>query len=390
MQGSLVKKFEVVLQQIDDQTAQAYENQIPLLIAFVNEHMVKREDITDFIGHNPLDVLHGDHRHHADFIASQLRLKSAETLVKTIIWVYQSYISRGFSPSYFPIDTRLWLAAVQRCIPAPHHEPITRLYQHILESHRDFLVLSQVPTVAPEIDEQLTTYFRRYFDALLAPNSREAVQVAREYIQTVQDIPIWWERIIWPSMYEIGRLWSNGEITVGQEHMATSITQRIMSLYYPMILELPREKGAIVVTVSPGEFHEIGARMLADMLELNGWDVYYTGANTPRESLLELIEQHQAAYLCISTTIAAHLTRVAQIISSIRTTALSNPVHVIVGGQAYMTDSDTWRDVGADAFIVSASKTVEYLQARYECNGNQPSGDNGQGPGRPRPDLAHS
>jgi methanogenic corrinoid protein MtbC1 len=103
--------------------------------------------------------------------------------------------------------------------------------------------------------------------------------------------------------------------------------------------------------------------MLADMLEMNGWDVYYTGANTPKESLAQLLEQHQARFLCISTTMSFHLEEVADIITTVRSSPLPTPAHIIVGGQAYLNDSELWRSVGADGFVVSASQTVDYLQS---------------------------
>lgn len=35
--------------------------------------------------------------------------------------------------------------------------------------------------------------------------------------------------------------------------------------------------------------HEIGMRMVADFFEMEGWDTYYLGANTPTRSILQTI-----------------------------------------------------------------------------------------------------
>ncbi len=372
MGDSLITVFTRALADIDNQATQAYEQALPLLINAVNDLMSQREDIHDLIGPNADTIMHGNHTNHAYFMLAQFQVKSASTLVQGCIWAYQSYVNRGFSPAYFPIELTVWQQVFASYLDEESARSIGKFYQLLIDSHRDFLFLSQAPATAEPVDEALLDYFRRYLDAILKPSMGDALTVSQEYVQTVWDIPVWWERIISPCMYEIGRLWAKGDITVGQEHMATSITQRVISMFYPLILELPRNKGSVVVAVSPTELHEIGARMVADMLEMHGWDVYYTGANTPKPDLILLIREKQARCLCISTTITSHLAYVRDIIHTVRTQekTFPFPVHVLVGGQAYMNDSMLWQSVGADGFVVSASQSVEYLQALQKTNGN--------------------
>src|SRR5690242_17155384 len=106
---------------------------------------------------------------------------------------------------------------------------------------------------------------RRYLDAILKPNSREALEFTRDIIKSPDDVSFCWQKVIMPAMHQVGDLWAEGKITVGQEHLATSITQRVMSAFYPMILDAPRTKGKIVFVSSPGELHDVGARMIADL-----------------------------------------------------------------------------------------------------------------------------
>jgi methanogenic corrinoid protein MtbC1 len=370
MENSLATQFRNVLTGISAETIESYEHAMTALIDTVNKAMQQREDLGDLIGPNPVELMFENHTNHAHFMLTQLRLKSAKVLLEGIFWAYHTYTNRGFSPNYFPIELATWKTAIMNRIESHHAESIMAVYQLMIDHHRDFLFFSQQPSSPIEIEEALLEYFKRYLEALLVPNMQKAMEVSREYIQTVWDIPNWWERVISPSMYEIGRLWADGEITVGQEHIATSITQRVISMYYPLILELPRTKGAVIVAVSPEELHEIGARMVADMLEMHGWDVYYTGANTPQESLIDLIHSQQAHFLCISTTLPSHLLHVEQIIKKVRAETFEQPVHVLVGGQAYMGDPDLWKTIGADGFVLNASQSVNYLQAHQAANGH--------------------
>jgi methanogenic corrinoid protein MtbC1 len=210
---------------------------------------------------------------------------------------------------------------------------------------------------------ELQTCAQQYLAALLKPDVQAAIQITSAHVKTPAQIETWWEHVIQPSMYAIGGLWARGKISVGQEHLATAITQRVMSVFYPLILELPRPKGPVVVTASPGEFHEIGPRIVADIFEVHGWDVYYTGANTPALSIVELIQSIEARFLCVSTTLAPSLPGVSALIAQVRAAKLSSQPKILVGGQAYMTAPDLWQQVGADYLAQSPYEGIAYLEA---------------------------
>jgi methanogenic corrinoid protein MtbC1 len=351
----------MILAGIDANAIRDYEERLPQLIQSVAREIEKREDLQYLIGPDERSLLIHHHWSHSEFMLTHVRTQDGSTLVQGMIQMYTTLFGRGFSPIYFPIEFETWKRAIAIHLD-PNH-PLLTLYQTLIDHHPEFFVLSCIPETmsSSEEEESLTSYFRSYLDAILEPNTQKAVEVSQAYIKTVWDIPEWWEHIITPALYEVGRLWAEGEITVGQEHVATSITQRVISLHYPKILEIPRQHGTIVVSSSPNEFHEIGARILADMLEIHGWDVYFTGANTPVDGILELLREHHAQFLCISTTMVSHLEDVAAMVREVRSMP-DFSVHVIVGGQAYVGDPTSWKAVGADRFFQSASMLIHYLQ----------------------------
>lgn len=79
-------------------------------------------------------------------------------------------------------------------------------------------------------------------------------------------------------MYEVGNLWERGEISVAEEHLASSIISRIMSTIYSKFITFENTRGKAVVTATANEFHKLGSRIVADSLEMNGWDVNHLGS----------------------------------------------------------------------------------------------------------------
>ena len=154
------------------------------------------------------------------------------------------------------------------------------------------------------------------------------------------------------SQYEIGRLWEENKVSVAQEHYCTATTQMIMSMLYPRLFSTERIHKNVVATCVGSELHEIGIRMVADFFEMNGWNSYYIGANTPTNAILESIEMNKADILALSVTLTPHINRAKEIILEVK--KVHPNVKVMVGGYPFIQDSELWKKIGADSVASSA------------------------------------
>jgi methanogenic corrinoid protein MtbC1 len=136
-----------------------------------------------------------------------------------------------------------------------------------------------------------------------------------------------------------------------------------MAISYPIVFNTPKKNGNLVLTITQGELHEIGARMMAEFLEIEGWIVFYTGTNTPNESVIDLIKKVSARFLCISTTLPMNLVNTFQLISAVKSDSQLTNVKVLVGGQAYNTDPLLWQKIGADQYADSFESAVQFLDS---------------------------
>jgi methanogenic corrinoid protein MtbC1 len=111
-----------------------------------------------------------------------------------------------------------------------------------------------------------------------------------------------------------------------------------------------------------GELHEIGVRMVADFFEMEGWDTYYLGANTPTESVISTVEQRNPDILAISTTITMHVSEVAALIERVRANGAGSDVNILVGGYPFNTSANLWRQVGADSYAADAQEALQVAE----------------------------
>jgi methanogenic corrinoid protein MtbC1 len=195
-----------------------------------------------------------------------------------------------------------------------------------------------------------------YLEALLRGDRIAARQIILNAAQggvRIQDIYL---QVLQPCQREIGRLWHMNQVSVAQEHYATAITQVAMAQLYPYLFSTaPAKKhAAVVVAGVSGELHELGARMLADFFEMDGWDSYFLGANTPGQGIIETVRRYQAAVLCISVTAALNVSLVTDVIALLRTSPDIGQTIVLVGGYPFNQVPDLWMQVGADGYAADA------------------------------------
>lgn len=196
----------------------------------------------------------------------------------------------------------------------------------------------------------------RFLDMALAGDRRGAVRLIMD--AAVDGIPLeeLYLGVFAPCLREVGQRWQLGRITVAQEHLVTATTQLAMAQLYPQLFATPRIGRQIVVASVGGELHEVGARIVADLFELRGWDSAFLGASTPMADLVALVVDTAPDVLALSATLPTHVEQVRETIAAVRATG-TRP-SVLVGGRPFQQVADLWETVGADGSAPDARAAV--------------------------------
>ena len=74
----------------------------------------------------------------------------------------------------------------------------------------------------------------------------------------------------------------------------------------------------VLVACVPGELHEFPARLLADSLDMAGYDVRFLGADVPLPDLLDEIARENPDLLALSVTMVFNLRSLRDTLKSVR------------------------------------------------------------------------
>ena len=203
---------------------------------------------------------------------------------------------------------------------------------------------------------------KEYLGNLLKNDTRAAIAVISNAAKNniaIEDIYV---DVLQEVMYEVGNLWHKNVITVDKEHYCTSTTQVVLSSFYPIIFSKPRNGNKILTCCIGSELHELGARMLSDLFEYNGWDSIYLGAAVPTSSIIHAIEEHSPAIVGLSVTMPQHLLDCYQTTLAIRE-KFGDKVKIIVGGRAFITSGKLWEKWNVDYFSSNAIDAVKWANS---------------------------
>lgn len=177
------------------------------------------------------------------------------------------------------------------------------------------------------------TLYKQYLASLLKGDRATCRSVVTDLTQTQIEIKDIYTHLFQRSLYEVGEMWETNKISVATEHLATAITDGLLSLVYPQIFAAEHTGNKAVITCTANEWHQIGGKMAADIFELNGWDGHFLGANTPMEDLLQYVQDVRPDVLGLSLSIYSNLPKLIETAQTLRTEF--NDLDIFCGGQAF-------------------------------------------------------
>jgi len=297
-----------------------------------------------------------DAGYHLTYLSEALSASDPTLFVEYVTWAKALFAGLKFPDDVLTQSLECMRAVFQTALP----ENVRAVASAYVQAGLDALPRAPAqPTSFIASDAPLADLARAYLDALLRGERATASQLILDAVERGASIKDIYLHVFQRTQREIGRLWQTNQISVAQEHYCTAATQVVMSQLYPRIFSTTKTGRKLVVTCIGGELHEIGARMVADFFEMEGWDTYFLGANTPTDSILRMLDERRADALAISATMTFHVRHVADLIERVRMTRWTKPPKLLVGGYPFNLSPTLWQTLGADGYARDAQEAIE-------------------------------
>ncbi|HEX9985695.1 MAG TPA: cobalamin-dependent protein [Thermoanaerobaculia bacterium] len=327
--------------------------------------------ITDrhFLAHPELEQRYGpigrircreDAAFHLQYLAAALEAEDVGLFLDYVAWAKVMLASRNVPPSDLADNLGILASALSGRLAMEASRAAVEYVRAAIET-----LPSMPDDIASFLDpgRPLHDVAERYLQQLLNGNRLGALQLILQTVDGGQSPRDVYRHVFEPVQREIGRLWQINRISVAQEHFCTAATQQVMTHLYGRIFGNEKRDGRLVSMCVGGEMHEVGLRIVSDLLELEGWHTYYLGANVPAASAVQMCADRNADVLLISATLTPHLAAVAEVIRLFRASKALEGRKVVVGGRAFSMLPSLWKSVGADGYAANADDCIELINS---------------------------
>jgi methanogenic corrinoid protein MtbC1 len=202
----------------------------------------------------------------------------------------------------------------------------------------------------------------RYMQPLLAGRRSECAAVIDEAARHGVSAKELICDIIWPAMLQVERLYRDDRINIASEHIAGRINRAVVNRLQAHLPQEPRLGRRVLVTSAEAAAEELGAEIVSDLLQADGWEVYFLGGGVPHDEILSLTGQLRPQVLLIFGTKPEDVPQVRKLVELIREIGVCPTMNIVVTGGIYGRADGLWQEVGADRFAPSLQQVCGLLR----------------------------
>lgn len=166
--------------------------------------------------------------------------------------------------------------------------------------------------------------------------------------------------LITPTMWQIGQLWDEGQLSVATEHFASTFFRALLTNLLHATPD-PESSPFAIVCSAPGEPHELAPLMLSLFLRRSGVRIAYLGQSIETAGLLHTIKKISPTLICISLTIPVHLPALIDLGNRIHMMPEPHPIFAF-GGQVFARYPDAIQEIRGTYLNGDMKTSVRHLK----------------------------
>jgi excisionase family DNA binding protein len=175
----------------------------------------------------------------------------------------------------------------------------------------------------------------QFLQAVRRGHAGEATALLLEAHMLGAGLDLIFDEVVAPSLRRVGDLWYGEEMSVAEEHLATSTATRAVESLAASTRRAGAKAGAAVCCAAEEEMHTLPVLCAQAVLEGAGWDVRNLGGHTPFFALAEYVEKQRPALVCVSATLQRELEHNARDYAQLSAAARACGARVVLGGEGF-------------------------------------------------------
>ena len=194
--------------------------------------------------------------------------------------------------------------------------------------------------------------------AVLAGDEATAVAEVKKALAAKADPSDVLDNGLIAGMEVVGKKFRSGEMFLPEVLLCAEVMHKGIDILNPLLAKSGKKSAAtVVIGTVEGDIHDIGKKIVALLLEGNGFNVIDLGVDVKGEKFIAAIEKYKPQIVGMSALLTTTMPHMGEIIQTLKAKKLRDKVKVIVGGAS--VNAEFAKSIGADGYAVEAGSGVE-------------------------------
>jgi methanogenic corrinoid protein MtbC1 len=202
----------------------------------------------------------------------------------------------------------------------------------------------------------------RLFQSLICGDRAQARQIIHEAVSssgcTPEDLT---HQVYWPALEMITTLYRSDQLTALAHHYATRLLRTLVDQVQARYTQYPRRNKKIIMFSGPSEQDELAGQLVADMIEADGYEVYFAGGGIANDEILSEVGEQRPDILLMFASAPTDAPNIRQLIDTIRGINACPNMQIVVGGGVFNRAPGLAEEIGADLWARSPEELIDKL-----------------------------
>jgi cobalamin-dependent methionine synthase I len=175
---------------------------------------------------------------------------------------------------------------------------------------------------------------QRLFEKLSAGDLDDVIKICDKY-SNLFGTTQFFDNLLKPIMYDIGKLWAEGKLDIATEHVSVNTANTLIKIINKRHLHSDYKnykKRKVFICTPNGEQHNLACNILESILLLKGYKVFNASPSLPADSIIDSLNRVLPDAILISVTLEDNIQTAKNLVRKIRTKFSLLPI--FVGGLA--------------------------------------------------------
>lgn len=201
----------------------------------------------------------------------------------------------------------------------------------------------------------------RFYTCLISGDRQTAREIMDEIFEADCPAQTIASNLIWPTLNQIQTMRRNDQLSQLAYNYATRLLRTISDQLQFRLEQKPRRGVTCMVVCGAEESEELAGQMCADLLEADGYEVYFSGGGIANDEIVTQLGERQIDKLVVFGAIPPTVPETRLLIDHLHAIGACPNVQIIVGGGVFNRAEGLAEEIGADLWAEDPIELVAVM-----------------------------